>query len=262
MTLYTKKKFLTVALTFSTCCLFAPLSLADSQQDCLDLHVIHNEPLGYLDENNDTKGVHWDYLTLLQDVSGICINKKLVPYPRVWQSIEKGDHDGGIIFKSESRSDLVEYAVKIRSAITVIVPVKSIKLESYNDLEGLVIGKTRGTHLANHFDSDMDLIIVELNNYEQAAKMIKHGRIDAVAGSSLALSYQFNKHDVFDYVNLKEKLVLGEKEQWLQLSKTSPHLDKIPQLKQAIEDLLDDGTFSSIMDQYHGTHWRQINSKE
>jgi hypothetical protein len=60
-------------------------------------------------------------------------------------------------------------------------------------------------------------------------------------------------------VDLTHKLVLGEKEQWLQLSKKSQHLDKIPQLRIAIEKLKQDGSFDVIMDKYYGDEWRVVN---
>jgi ABC-type amino acid transport substrate-binding protein len=60
-------------------------------------------------------------------------------------------------------------------------------------------------------------------------------------------------------VDLTHKLVLGEKEQWLQLSKKSQHLDKIPQLRIAIEKLKQDGSLDAIMDKYYGDEWRVVN---
>jgi len=89
--------------------------------------------------------------------------------------------------------------------------------------------------------------------------MIKHGRIDAIAGSALVLSYQLKRNNVGDKVNHKSKLTLGEKEQWLQFSKKSKYLDKIPAFKKAIKKLRLDGTFNLIMDKYYGKQWEQIN---
>lgn len=239
--------------------LFIAASRTSSASDCLKFHVIENAPMGYLNTEQKLLGVHLEYLKALETETGFCIKTNLVPYPRIWKSIELGKHDGGIIFKSLSRSSSVTYVEKIRSVKTIIVAMKGTELSDYNDLKGLIIGKTRGTHLSKQFDNDLSLKIVELNNYGQAAKMIKLGRIDAIAGSALVLSYQLNKYNILADVDFTNKLILGEKEQWLQLSNKSKHLDKIPKLQQAIQQLKQDGSFDLIMNKYYGTDWKYIN---
>jgi polar amino acid transport system substrate-binding protein len=232
---------------------------AKEQESCLEFHVISNAPIGFKNDKGKEQGVHWAYLAELEKSTGICINKTLLPYPRIWHSIEHGSHDGGIVFKSESRSSLVEYVALIRMVKTVVIPVKGRNIKSYDDLQNIIIGKTRGTHLSERFDNDEDLNVIELNSYGQAAQMLKHGRIDAIAGSALVLSFQLKKYGVLDKVDINNKLTLGEKEQWLQLSKKSTHLNKIVELKQAVEKLQKNNTFKLIMNKYYGQEWQQIN---
>lgn len=232
---------------------------ANEQKNCLYFHVVDNAPIGFKNKSGNSTGVHLEYLAELEKLSEVCINKTLLPYPRIWHSIEIGNHDGGIIFKSDSRSKLVEYVALIRKVKTVVIPVRGLRINNYDDLRNIIIGKTRGTHLSERFDNDKNLAVVELNDYEQAAKMLKYGRIDAIAGSALVLSYQFNKHDIIDKVDIENKLVLGEKEQWLQLSKKSIHLNKILSLRKTIETLQKNGTFELIMNKYYGQGWQQIN---
>ncbi|WP_440876457.1 substrate-binding periplasmic protein [Thalassotalea sp. PLHSN55] len=234
-------------------------SQAEQTTDCLNLHVIENSPLGFTDSTHKTRGVHWDYLTAIAQQTGLCINKELMPYARIWQNIKYGNHDGGIVFKSSSRSELVDYTAFIRTVKTVVIPVNGVSLENPATLENIIIGKTRGTHLGKAFDENKNLKIIELNNYDQAAKMINIGRIDAIAGSALVLSYQLNKHDIIDKVDLENKLVVGEKEQWLQLSKQSRHLDKIELLRQGVEELQVLGKLDEIMTHYYGQQWQDIN---
>lgn len=226
--------------------------------DCLNLHVIDNRPLGFIGEDGLPTGVHWQFLSVLEKRSGICINKKLFPYPRIWKSIKFSGHDGGIVFRSQDRDSLVEYVAPILTVRTVVIPRKGITLKDYKDLKGLTIGKVRGTRLENRFDSDKAITILEVDTYEQVIQMIKTGRIDAMAGSGLGLS-PFAGLDVSEYVNLPGKLILGDRVQWLQISKHSKYLDKIPKLKQTIQQLQDEGIFDSIMAQFYGPHWKDMN---
>lgn len=227
--------------------------------NCLEFHVIKNKPMGFYDEDNIPQGVHWDYLTAIEQESGICINKTIMPYARIWESIKNGHHDGGIIFRSASRSSLVHYVGKIRAIKTVAIPLQGKKLEHYSALSKLIIGKTRKTHLGKQFDNDIELQVVDLNNYEQAIKMINQKRIDVIAGGVMALYYQIKQNNALNLINLNGMLTLGEKEQWLQLAQNSQHSDKIEALQQAIERLRKNGELDNIMDKYYGKHWRVIN---
>lgn len=236
------------------------LAFANDVENCLNFHVIKNSPMGYYNANGDLTGVHLEYLNAIEKQSGLCINKTLTPYPRIWESIKHGKHDGGIIFRSNSRDDFVKYVGKIKTVKTVVLPVKGAILRSYDDLKNLRIGKTKGTHLSERFDGDDSLNIIELTGYDQAAKMIRVGRIDAVAGSALVLSYQLNKHNVIDKIALENKLTLGEKEQWLQLAKTSRHQDKLLLMQKAIKELQAKGALTEILDKYYGSEWQSINN--
>ncbi|MGJ8680281.1 substrate-binding periplasmic protein [Paraglaciecola sp.] len=223
-----------------------------AQGPCLKFHVIHSEPIGFVNNSGTPTGVHWDYLNAIEKDSGICINKELMPYARIWENIKHGKHDGGIIFKSESRSPIVVYASHIKSVPTVVIPLEGLHLKSYDDLRGLLIGTMRGIHLSERFDNDNTLNKIELTNFEQETRMINLKRIDAIAGNGLALMYQLKKFHVIEKVNLNDQLVLGEKEQWLQFSKKSPYLNRIPKLKQSIKKLKQDGTFNKILIKYYG----------
>lgn len=247
---------------FSFIALIIILSSCVSANDtvsCLDLHVIKNAPLGFTNKDGQVVGEHFDYLSAIEDDSNICINKFFLPYPRIWSSIKSGKHDGGIVFKSASRSFYVDYVALIRTVKTVVIPAKGIALNGYADLKSIRIGKVRGTHLSRDFDNDKTLSIVEVTTYEQAIKMLKLGRLNAVAGSALVLSYQLTKYNALNIVDISKKVTLGEKEQWLQLTKNSVTSDKIEALRESIIRLKKAGTFDTIMDKYYNSRWREIN---
>lgn len=227
-------------------------------QGCIELHVIKNRPLGYIDDTGQPTGIHWEFLNEVESRSGLCIHKKLMPYPRVWKSIQFGKHDGGIVFRSPDRDELVEYVAPVFTVRTVVIPRKGLTLERYDDLYKIIIGKVRGTKLGNRFDEDTELMTLELHQYDQVVGMIKRGRIDAMAGSGLGLSI-LTELEAREYVDLDGKFILGERVQWLQLSKKSQHLDKLPQLQQAVKSLVEEGVFEVIMDKYHGPNWKEAN---
>ncbi|MBW8191597.1 transporter substrate-binding domain-containing protein [Neiella marina] len=235
------------------------ISLASPQDDCLNMHVIDSEPLGFVKSSTVKSGVHWHYLKAIEQRSGLCFNLKLMPYARIWESMRVGLHDGGIVFRSEARSPLVEYVALIRFVETAVIPLAEFDIEGYNDLHELTVGKTRGSHLSERFDDNEAIRTVEMATYEQLAQMIHSKRINAVAGSLFPLRYQLNKFIARGDLNIGRPLVIGQKAQWLQLSKKSNHLDKIPQLTAAVESLKADGTFDRIMAEFYGDNWHALN---
>lgn len=222
-----------------------------TQEPCLDFHVIHSEPLGYINQQGIPTGVHWEYLEAIKQHSGLCINISLMPYARIWASIKSGYHDGGVIFKSSSRNQFVEYAGHIQTIPTVVIPLQGINLNSYNDLYDLLIGNMRGVHLSQKFDNDKNLNLVEVTSFEQETRMIKLKRLDAIAGNAFALIYQLKKYGVLDKVSLDNQFKLGEKEQWLQLSRKSQQLDKLPVLRKSLQELKAKGVFREILLKYY-----------
>lgn len=249
------KNFIFIALIIFT----SNSVLAKDNNSCLNLHVIKNSPLGFTNEDGHEGGEHFDYLSAIEVDSNICINKLILPYPRIWGSIKSGGHDGGIVFKSASRSAYVDYVAIIRTVKTTVIPAKRIELNSYEDLKLIRIGKVRGTHLSSEFDNNNALNVIEVTTYDQATQMLKHGRIDAIAGSALVLSYQLMKHNALDIVDISRKITLGEKEQWLQLTKNAVAPEKIVALRESIARLKKTGVFDSIMDKYYSSNWKVIN---
>lgn len=227
--------------------------------ECLEFHVIENKPQGYQYSTSHTKGVHWEYIEAIESESGLCIKKTLTPYARIWRSLEEGNHDGGIIFSSPDRADIVRLIAPIREIKTVVVAKKSQQLEHYDDLYRLSIGKVRGSRLNDQFDNDDELNIVNLTHYSQATKMLSKDRIDAMAGGAQMIAYQLHTNNMNSLLDSGNRLVLGSRTQWLQMSQKSQHLDKADELAAAINRLVENGTFDDIMEKYYGPNWREFN---
>jgi polar amino acid transport system substrate-binding protein len=221
------------------------------------MHIIQNAPLGYYDKDKKLVGMHTE---VLEDLSGIYIRKRLMPYARIWKSIENGDHDGGIVFRSPERSDLVEYVALIKRFKSVVIPLTGQKISTYDDLSGLIICKTRGTRLSDIFDHDDKLNILEVTNYKQAVNMLNIGRIDAIAGSASVLSFQLTQNSIpVTNIDPTNNYAIGFREQWLQLSKRSNSDVDIIKLQYAVKLMIDNGTLSNTMNKYYCENWLQVN---
>lgn len=241
-----------VALSFASL-----IAIADD--NCMSMYIIEQVPAGYLDENDQPTGVHWQYLERIEQRSGICMNKQIVPYARVWKSFESGQLDGSIIFRSPDREEIVAGVSLVRPINVIVAARKGIEIHDYDDLAGLTIAKTRGTQLNPRFDADTSLNIIEVDDYEQAAKMFKAGYVDAVAGGAILMMYQLMQYNGAETINLSGTFKLGIREQWFLLSQSSQFLHQIPALKQAVEDLKSEGVLDEILTAHYGDFWRVIN---
>jgi ABC-type amino acid transport substrate-binding protein len=253
---YVKQRFLSLSLL-----LFSTFSLGDDI--CLDMHVIQSVPQGFYDEQQNVVGMDFEVLQQIEKYSGICMTKRLMPIARIWKSIEQGQHDGGLIFKSSGRDHLVEYAAFIRHAEIIVIPRKGLILDNYEQLHKISIAKTRGSPLSNRFDSDNKLNLSEVTNYGQLIQMLEFGRIDAVAGSAAPLFYHLAKLDnVETNIEVNKKFVLGSREKWLQFSKKSADLDQIPKLKEAVGLMIKNGDYERIMRKYYGSNAEYFSSAD
>lgn len=215
--------------------------------DEFKIYVLKSEPLGYINAQGKEVGTHWDYMKAIADRSGIKMNMKLAPKARVFYGVKEGTIDAAIFFRSKKLDNQVEYVAQIRSIKLVAINRKGLPLNNFQDLKNSsAIGKMRSTFLGKKFDDDPMLKVVYVNNYDSMIKMLGCKRIDTATGNSNVLAYLINKYSFHESVE-SPGITLGVKEQWLQISKKSKKLSLIPRLKEAIQELQEEGVFDQIL---------------
>jgi len=247
-------KFIFKFLCFSLL-LFSTTTIA--KKKCLSMFVVVNDSSGYLNEDGQMAGYHVDFMNELEIYSGICINKKLIPYSRALKGLEYGEYDGGIVAKTTYLNQKVEYVTKLITSKTVIIPKKGITLNNYNDLVDITIGRFRGVDLNGILGTKLQFSLVDLYSYQQGLRMLQKGRIDAIAGNNLGLSI-IDQLGMLEDVNLPGSLVIGNREVWFVVSRKSQHLDQIPRLSLGVTSMINDGVFDKILGRYFGENWKLI----
>ncbi len=236
------------------------LSFSSSHAERLKVFVLLSEPLGYLNKQGEKSGTHWDYMTAIAKRSGIKMDMTLAPKARVFGGVKNGTIDAAIFFRTKKRDNQVEYVEKIRSIRVVAINRKGLPLNRYEDLrKSTLIGKMRSTFLGDKFDQDPLLKIYNVNNYDSMINMFKKGRLDTVTGNAIALTHLLNKYKLQQIIE-RPGIPLGNKEQWLQMSKKSNKLHLIPHLRKAIQELKSEGVLDQILTNNVGKGWKVINS--
>ncbi len=228
-------------------------------KECLSMHVIDLPPAGFKNKSGELTGIHVDFIEALEERSGICIDKKIMPYSRALKNIKVGVHDAGILNPS---SDLdfyvhVQYIAKLITLKTIIIPKKGLNLSSYKSLKNITIGKVRGSPLGHSFDEGKHKII-ELTSYGHGLNMLKRGRIDALAGNAGGMNV-IGKFNLDHFFNVPGKFIIGERELWLVFTKNSDNLDQIDPIKTAAQALVSEGVVYLIFEKFVGENWKLLN---
>ena len=248
-----------VSLLIILLCVVSSYMAETASAELLKAYVIESEPLGYRAEQGKETGIHLDYLQAIAEQAGIQLTVALAPKARVVAALKRGTIDFAIIFRSSNNDDFVQYVSKIRSVSFIAINRKGLPLKSYEDLQNSKsIGIMSNVQISKKFDKTVSAKLTPINKYESMVKMAALKRIDTAVGNSTVLSYLINKLNLADAFE-PSFCSLGSQEQWLHMSKKSKHLDLIPVLQKAVENLHNEGILNSILAQHVGPIWTEIN---
>jgi len=222
-----------LALCFSA---FACADEMSSELPVLRVGLPPFPPFAYPNENVD-RGVVVDIFHMLEKELKVKIKIIYHPYPRVVESMRRGDLDLAIIFKNKSLKPYVTYIGEISKSKVLIIPRKEFKIRSYDDLYSL--GNIAVLRLANfepRFDSDTNINKFTVVNYESGFRMLNVNRVDAIVGSQSGLEEALYNLELQPKV-WGEPFVLNKKEWWLHFSNKSAYQALIPDFKKAVEDI-------------------------
>ncbi|NQZ83421.1 MAG: transporter substrate-binding domain-containing protein [Colwellia sp.] len=211
-------------------------------------------PYGYLSSEGKTIGVLYDILNEIIRDSGIGQVNQLMPPKRIFSYMMKKQKVCSLLAgvpSIVSNFDLIE---PIGYELTAgILPKAGIKLVNYSDLKNITIAVPLGIKINSKFNSDASLIKVHPPEYLNAIRMLKKGRVDAIAGAVSNLLYiaklEGMQLDVFD-----KPFVFSRIGVYLVCSKS---LDKSirNKLKQSVIRLKLAGIIQKTLDRYFKPTW-------
>jgi len=232
------------------------VALSVNAQACMSMHVVQNTAAGYINQTGEVAGYHYDFLMELEELSGFCMEKTLLPISRAKRNIKLGTHDGGILGRPKTPDADIEYITKLITAKKVIIPRKGVALNNSPELADITIARIRKVNLDSVFGSTTNVSYVDVSDYAQGLKLMSRGRVDAIVGNALGINVIINKLNMGQAVDLSEKLIIGQSEVWFVLSKKSQYIDRVEQLKEATQALIDKGVLDNILKRYFGENWQ------
>jgi len=196
-------------------------------------------PYYYADvaDNSSCRGVGVKILDLITRQTGISFKMVNYPYARILKVLQSGQLDAALIFKNSMLRDDVYYVGPVATSQVLVVGRGENQPQSYHQLKALQgIAVIRKAQFQTQFDQDNTLKKIYVESYQQGLKMLKIGRVEAIIGSELGLSYAMKQLNMDPHI-LKQAFRLGEKEWWLHLAKKKIHQALIPRLQRGIDRL-------------------------
>lgn len=226
----------------------------------LTFHVIAAQPFGYIDDNGEPTGLHYELIQQLSIRSGIVIRPVIMPYNRIWKTLENGGHDGGIVWRSEERDTLVHYLSFVWTDYLTALTLRGQEITTYSDLYQVEVGVMTSSSISDTFNKDDNINKIYISKYENAVTMLAAKRIDAIVGNLFAYLYIANRQGIIDKLSLPGYYI-GQREQWLQLSRKSKQLLALSKLEQnnlmerlsaTMAAMVADGTIRQLNNKYYG----------
>lgn len=217
--------------------------------------VVHPWP-PYVDQSAMKKGFSVEIFSMALQRKGYQLSLKIEDWSRALEGLEVGVYDiiGGI-WKNSERQKLMLFSDPYwQNQITFIKKKKSpIKYDSFDDLNGYLIGVVRDYSYQDSFVKSKKLIKIPQNYMIQNLLKLAQDEIDLTLGDEQAIRYQlqqFMSSKIDDFEFLPKPL--STRGLRISVSKQHPQAKKIiSDFNQALSEMKADGSYEAIAAKYH-----------
>jgi polar amino acid transport system substrate-binding protein len=227
---------------------FSTYSKVAASQTEISMVTMDQIPYGYKDSEGKEVGVLFDIMNAIMHVSGIGEKNTLIPSKRLGVMLLSGSSVCVIVANTPdvttpSLIAPIGYSLKMG-----ILPKIDSGITDYKSLTGKTVAVPLGVQFDTLFHNDTSIIKVSPPQYINAIKMLKAGRVDAVAGALI------NLQSIAKSVGMQEKdlappIILSQNQMYIICSKEvlTPIRQK---LKKAVEQLRETGEIQTILRRY------------
>jgi ABC-type amino acid transport substrate-binding protein len=180
------------------------------------------------------------------------IDNRILPMTRVFKELEYGRADFSIMLRTPfSEKIAVPVAYVGIPFKTIIWPRKGLDIQSYKDLKGVRLSMARGLKVGGEFSKQKDLRITPSQDYAHSMQMFNAFRVDAIVGTEQSLLYNAFKAGINPKKEFDAPFEVAHLEGWVQASSNFVEREGIKNLRNAVESLVQDGTFERIFKKYN-----------
>jgi len=228
------------------------VSLSALAAEKLRFSIFAMQPYSHFTEKSGIKGIFVDLAKRLGEEANIDLSFNLLPSKRLYKNMLNGESDCTFFLTIPALSKALRQVggtgIMLNSSV---LSKKSLPITRYEQLYGHQLGVGLGIVFGHKVDTDERIQKNASKGYDEIARMLKVGRVDAILGVQISLEYNL-KQLGFDLKKLAPPLVLNSRELSLYCSPKCS-LEKSPQvlkLKQALTHLRKRGELQSMFNKY------------
>lgn len=203
-------------------------------------------------------GIDIELISIIKKRMNIAMEMKIQPWARCLVDMENGDADimTGLA-KTPEREAYMAYAspryFTCSPAFYTRTGRQGPPIATYEQLLNVTIGYTRGSAYFEPFDSDSRLVKIPIKNESLMLKMMQEGRWDVMIGTDCQVDYDIRLHDLESVIRKEPYQPDARIGLHLAISRKSALVDRIDELNEVLQGLVDDGTIDRIASHYFGT---------
>lgn len=235
-------------------CAALPINISANQSiDKISMLTLELLPYGYNTPDGGKAGMLYDIMNGIMADSGVGIANKIKPAKRLINDFSKDNNVCAILMDSPLSRVLSTPVAEIGYKMSVgVIPKAGIELGKYSDLYKLKIAVPRWVVISKQFDTDKMLSKEITPKYLNALSMLKHGRVDAVAGVVPSLLYVARREGI-SREELGVPMLLVENDFILFCSAAIPMSIK-EKLAASVTKLRNNGEIENVIANYLGTN--------
>lgn len=212
--------------------------------------AIDNAPPYRIIAGDSVSGIYVDIYEEVMKQINIQTDYFEVPFKRALHLLKTGQVDvmlGPI--KNDKRDDYVDFSVPAFPPVKKLVLVNSTTniIRDAADFTGKTIGVQRGSDYLTFLSSIADITIIKLNDYHQALRMLKAGRVDLVIIPELVAKSVMKQ---LQLSFIRSPYVIKGEICYIAISKSSPVRFHVQEIKTALESVKASGQYDKIMQRY------------
>ncbi|MEM5530080.1 transporter substrate-binding domain-containing protein [Gammaproteobacteria bacterium AS21] len=192
------KKWLSILLALT---IFSSPQLVFAEK--LKLGIFKFSPWG-MSENNEIRGIIWEYYQAILKEADLEADITLVPYPRMIKKLVDGTLDCAIFTKNFEPFQNIVYLYDLTA---VAMSRKGTVISSYDDFSDK--NKIKSVGFANGTDrifprlfNDTEIAHHIFPSLLQAPQMLARKRVDVVIGMKYTMLYEFKRQQLLDIVQI------------------------------------------------------------
>ncbi|WP_167684620.1 substrate-binding periplasmic protein [Parasedimentitalea denitrificans] len=239
---------LKLSLTTLLAALVLPLDAALAEP--VRFVTIDYKPYALHDDPKGRHGLLVDINTAIAERAELAITDSVLPITRVVKNLAHNVSDCGVfLLTTVTEQEYIPVAKILDRFETIIVTRPGLGISKIEDLRDQRLALPRGSFEGSSVLDDPKIELFYTNNTEQGVHLLQAGRVDAVAGTSLSLLFQFSVENMGQN-EIGEIFTYERQEMWLQCAKNQLPDETIAKLRKATDSLRMEGAFDTLIKRY------------